>query len=113
MCSNESLVPTYDVSLIQVIPLMALTDPTGFCGKDRPQVGVIVITKEPAEDGHKPAIGRQLSILFGKSYLVFKHGSGVPSLPQAWQSHTLRLLTENPRYRLERALVRLGVKTAR
>ena len=81
---------------------MVLTDSAGFCGKDRPQVGVIVITKEPAEDGDKPALGRQLPIPFGESYLAFKHGSGVPSLPQAWQSHTLRLLTENPRCRPER-----------
>jgi len=103
MCFNESWVPTYNVSLTQVVPPMALTDSAGFCGKDQPQVGVIVITKEPAEDGDKPAVGRQLSILFGKSYLVFKYGFGVPSLPQAWQSRTLRLLTENPRYRPEKA----------
>ena len=84
---------------------MALTDSAGFCGKDRPQAGVIVITKEPAEDADKPAVGRQLSIPFDKSYLPFKHGSGALSLPQAWRSHTLHLLTENPRYRLERAPV--------
>ena len=108
MYSNESWVPTYDVSLAQVAPPMALTDSAGFCGKDRPQVGVIVITKEPAEDGNKPVIGRRLSIPFGKTYLVFKDGSGVPSLPQAWQSHTLHLLTENPRYRLERVSGQVG-----
>ena len=38
---------------------MTLTDSTGFCGKDRPQVGVIVITKEPGEDEGKQVIGGQ------------------------------------------------------
>lgn len=36
---------------------MTLMDSTGFCGKDLPQVGVIMITKEPGEDEDKPAIG--------------------------------------------------------
>jgi len=36
---------------------MTLMDSTGFCGNDRAQVGVIVITKEPGEDEDKQAIG--------------------------------------------------------
>lgn len=54
---NGSWAPTYDVSLTQVTPAMTLTGSTGFCGEDRPQVGVIVITKEPGEDEDKAAVG--------------------------------------------------------
>jgi hypothetical protein len=42
-------------------------DSIGFCGKDRPQVGVIVITKEPGEDEEKPAIGGQFLISFDET----------------------------------------------
>jgi hypothetical protein len=38
--------------------------PTGFCNKDKPQVGIIAITKEPGEDKDTPAIGQQISLLY-------------------------------------------------
>jgi len=69
MCLNESWEPIYDVSLTQVVSPMTPTDSTGFCGKDRPQAGVIVITKEIGEDEDKQPTGRQLLVPRTESYL--------------------------------------------
>lgn len=75
---------------------------TGFCNKERPQVGVIVVTKEPAEREGIPAIGKRLpGSPLTKSYLQPQRGSGVPSLLQAWLSHMPHLSMRNLRYHLK------------
>ena len=58
MCLNECLVPVYNVSPIKLMQSITPTDFAGFCNKERPQVGVIVITTEPGEDEGTPVIGK-------------------------------------------------------
>ena len=94
---------------------MILTNSTGFCGKDGPQAGVLVFTKEPGEDTDKPAIGEQPPDSLRRSLISYSSTTLV-CLYHGEHGHRIRDVsrqkTQGTEFR-ELPTVRSGVEVAR